>query len=53
MSAYNFEEVELYQKYMKEDVIDSTIEKPIYMNRLNERVRDELIVLQAGISNKS
>ncbi|HYY86630.1 MAG TPA: hypothetical protein VE594_05955 [Nitrososphaeraceae archaeon] len=53
MSAYNFEEVELYQKYMKEDVIDSTIEKPISMNRLNERVRDELIVFQAGVTKKS
>ncbi|HJY15731.1 MAG TPA: response regulator, partial [Nitrososphaeraceae archaeon] len=26
MSAYNFEEDQLYQKYMKEAVIDSTIE---------------------------
>ena len=53
MSAYNFEEDELYQKYMKGDVIDSTIEKPISMNRLNERVRDELIVFQAGVTKKS
>ena len=42
MSAYNFEEDELYQQYMKEAVINSSIEKPITMNRLYQRVRDEL-----------
>lgn len=42
MSAYNFEEDELYQKYMKEQVINSTIEKPVTMNRLYQRVREEL-----------
>jgi DNA-binding NtrC family response regulator len=40
MSAYNFEEEELYQQYMKEAVINSTIEKPITMNILYKRVRD-------------
>ncbi len=34
MSAYNFEEEELYQSYMIEAVINSTIEKPVTMNRL-------------------
>ncbi len=42
MSAYNFEEEELYQQYMKEGVINSTIEKPVTMNRLYQRVRDQL-----------
>jgi DNA-binding NtrC family response regulator len=32
MSAYNFEEDELYQQYMKEAVINSSIEKPVTMN---------------------
>ena len=32
MSAYNFEEEELYQQYMREAVINSTIEKPVTMN---------------------
>ena len=53
MSAYNFEEDQLYQKYMKEAVIDSTIEKPVTMNRLYQRVRDELNAHQMGISKKS
>lgn len=42
MSAYNFEENELFQKYMKEGVIDNTIEKPVTINRLCQRVKDEL-----------
>ena len=53
MSAYNFEEEELYQQYMKEGVINSTIEKPVTMNRLYQRVRDELSLYQKGISEKS
>ena len=44
MSAYNFEEEELYQQYMKEEVINSTIEKPVTMNILYQRVRDQLYV---------
>ena len=44
MSAYNFDEHELYRQYMKEGVIDSTIEKPVTMNRLYQRVRDQLDV---------
>ena len=42
MSAYNFEKEELYQQYLEEGVINSTIEKPVTMNRLYQRVRDEL-----------
>jgi DNA-binding NtrC family response regulator len=53
MSAYNFEEEELYQQYMKEAVINSTIEKPITMNILYKRVRDELNAYQVGINEKS
>ena len=52
MSAYNFEEEESYQKYMNEEVINSTIEKPVTMNRLYQRVREELNAYQAGISGK-
>jgi DNA-binding NtrC family response regulator len=52
MSAYNFEEDELYQKYMKEAVINSTIEKPVTMNRLYQTVRDELSVYHIGRSEK-
>jgi DNA-binding NtrC family response regulator len=53
MSAYNFEEEELYQNYMKEGVINSTIEKPVTMNRLYQRIREELHAYQSGINRKS
>ncbi|MDW0238042.1 MAG: response regulator [Nitrososphaeraceae archaeon] len=42
MSAYNFDEDLLFLKYMKEGTIDSSIDKPITINRLCQRVRDEL-----------
>jgi DNA-binding NtrC family response regulator len=42
MSAYNFEEEEKFQQYMEDAVINSTIEKPVTMNRLYERVREQL-----------
>jgi DNA-binding NtrC family response regulator len=44
MSAYNFEEEEKFQQYMEEAVINSTIEKPVTMNRLYQRVREQLYV---------
>jgi len=44
MSAYNFDEEELYRQYMKEGVINSTIEKPVTMNILYQRVTDQLDV---------
>lgn len=42
MSAYNFEEEELYQEYMMETVINSTIAKPVTIERLFQIVREEL-----------
>ena len=50
MSAYNFEEEKLFQKYMKDRVIDSTIEKPVTIQRLCHRVRNELQVYQLGLN---
>ena len=44
MSAYNFEEEEKFQQYMEDAVINSTIEKPVTMNRLYERVREQLLL---------
>ncbi|MFZ0356925.1 MAG: response regulator [Nitrososphaeraceae archaeon] len=42
MSAYNFDEDLLLLKYMEEGIIDSSIDKPVTINRLCQRVRDEL-----------
>jgi len=46
MSAYNFEEDELFQRYMKEGIIDSSIQKPVTINALCQRVRDEFQAYQ-------
>ena len=48
MSAYNFEEEELYQSYMIEAVINSTIAKPVTMIRLFQTVRYELDAYQSA-----
>jgi DNA-binding NtrC family response regulator len=48
MSAYNFEEDILFLKYMEEGIIDSAIDKPVTMNRLFQRVRDELNAFQSA-----
>lgn len=46
MSAYNFDEDRTFQQYLKENVINSTIEKPVTMNRLYQRVQEELNAYQ-------
>jgi DNA-binding NtrC family response regulator len=46
MSAYNFELDKLYQTYLKEGIIDSSIEKPVTLDALCQRVRDEFQVYQ-------
>ena len=52
MSAYNFDEDPTYQKYMNKRIIDSTIEKPVTIHRLCQRVQDELKIYQVS-NNKS
>jgi len=47
MSAYNFDEDTLFQEYMEKGVIDSTTEKPVTIQRLCQRVRDELEIYQS------
>ena len=46
MSAYNFEEDPTYLEYMKDGVIDSSIEKPVTIQRLCERVTEKLYEYQ-------
>lgn len=53
MSAYNFDEDLLFLKYMEEGIIDSSIDKPVTMNRLYQRVREELSAYEAGVNGKS
>lgn len=47
MSAYNFDEDKLLQEYLEKGIIDSTIEKPVTIQRLSQRVRDELELYQS------
>ena len=42
VSAYNFEEDPTYLEYMKDGVIDSSIGKPVTIQRLCGRVAEEL-----------
>jgi DNA-binding NtrC family response regulator len=46
MSGYNFDEVKSFEEYMEQGIIDSTIEKPVTIQRLCQRVRDELDIYQ-------
>ena len=54
ISAYNFDEDKLFQKYMEEGVIDSTIPKPVTINMLCQRVKNEFEIYQlAFIESKN
>ncbi|HZA70036.1 MAG TPA: response regulator [Nitrososphaeraceae archaeon] len=50
MSAYNFDEDPTYQQYMKEGIIDASIEKPVTIHRLCQRVKEELQSYQIALS---
>jgi two-component system response regulator YesN len=49
MSGYNFDEIKSFQEYMELGIIDSSIEKPVTIQRLCQRVRDELATY--GLAN--
>jgi CheY-like chemotaxis protein len=53
MSAYNFDEDLLFLKYMEEGIIDSSLDKPVTMNRLYQRVLEQLNAYEAGVNGKS
>lgn len=46
ISGYNFEDDPVYLEYIEDGIIDTTIEKPVTINRLCERVREELDLYQ-------
>ena len=47
MSAYNYDEDPTYVEFMKDGVIDSSIEKPVTIQRLCQKVTEELNVYQS------
>lgn len=50
MSGYNFDEIKSFQEYMERGIIDATIEKPVTIQRLCQRVEDELDIYQLANS---
>jgi DNA-binding NtrC family response regulator len=46
MSAYLFSDDKLYREYIEKGIIDSTIEKPVSIQKLCHLVKDELEVYQ-------
>lgn len=51
VSAYEVEYNAVFQRYMQESIIDSFIEKPVTINQLCQRVRDEFQVYQLATTS--
>lgn len=52
VSAYEVEYNAVFQRYMQESIIDSFIEKPVTINQLCQRVRDEFQVYQLATASQ-
>ena len=52
VSAYEVEYNAVFQRYMQESIIDSFIEKPVTINQLSQRVRDEFQVYQLATASQ-
>lgn len=52
INTYNFELDEGYETYVKEGIIGSSIEKPVTINALCQRVRDEFQVYKLKLHLK-
>lgn len=52
ISAYEFQSNSLFEKFMKDGIINSYIEKPIKLNTLCQRVKDELGIYKVGLNYK-
>lgn len=51
VSAYEVEYNAVFQRYMQESIIDSFIEKPVTINQLCQRARDEFQVYQLATAS--
>jgi DNA-binding NtrC family response regulator len=49
VSAYDFQNNPIFEKYLKQGIIDSIMEKPIKINKLCQKVRDEIQAYRQGI----
>ena len=52
VSAYEVEYNAVFQRYMQESIIDSFIEKPLTINQLCQRVRNEFQVYQLATASQ-
>jgi DNA-binding NtrC family response regulator len=52
ISAYDIEDDVVFQHYLKLGIIDSFIAKPVTINRLCQKVRDEFMVHQLAVNLK-
>jgi DNA-binding NtrC family response regulator len=52
VSAYEVEYNAVFQRYVQESIIDSFIEKPVTINQLCQRVRDEFQVYQLATASQ-
>lgn len=52
LSAYEVEYDAVFQRYMQDGIIDSFIEKPVTINQLCQRVRDEFQVYQLVLASR-
>jgi hypothetical protein len=48
LSAFDMQDNPDFQKYLKDGIIDSFLEKPISINRLCQEVRDEIETYDLG-----
>lgn len=53
VSAYEVQYNAVFQRYMQDGIIDSFIEKPVRINQLCQRVRDEFQVYQLATASQS
>jgi DNA-binding NtrC family response regulator len=51
LSAFDMQDNPEFQKYLKEGIIDSFVEKPITINRFCQEVRDEIETYDLGSKN--
>ncbi|MDP9306312.1 MAG: response regulator [Thermoproteota archaeon] len=49
VSAYDFQNNPIFEKYLKQGIIDSFMEKPIKINKLCQKVRDEIQAYRQGV----
>ena len=53
VSAYDFQNNPIFEKYLQQGTIDSFMEKPIKINRLCQKVRDEIQAYRQGFKKSN